>query len=118
MTLIENSPQPCQFLKDSILKYRTFFILLIIFIAVTGSLNWLLNPAPSLYPSIGGGGYDLSEPVYTLLLLLFTGLWTVAMLITSSISKKTGTSQQYLILAAIGALATLVSLALYHNNLT
>ncbi|MDM7852597.1 hypothetical protein [Pseudochrobactrum kiredjianiae] len=100
------------------MKYRTFFIFLAIFIVVAGSLNWLLNPAPPLYPSIGGGGYDLSKPVYTLLLLIFTCLWSLVMLISGLISKKPIMSRQYFILAAIGLLSTIASFAAYHNNLT
>ncbi|MDR2310146.1 MAG: hypothetical protein LBE54_04075 [Brucellaceae bacterium] len=99
------------------MKYRIFFILLAIFILVASSLNWLLNPAPPLYPSIGGGGYDLSKPVYTLLLLAFTGLWTVTMLILGSINKKPAISRQYFILAAIGAFSAIACFIAYHSNL-
>ncbi len=100
------------------MKNLTFFSFLTFFILVTGFFNLLLNPAPSQYPSIGGGGYDLSGFVYTLCLLLFTCLWSVILLITSQCVKKPVTARRLFILAMIGALTFVVSLLLYHDNLT
>ncbi len=101
-----------------LLKNPVFFSLLIFFILVAGFFNLLLNPAPSQYPSIGGGGYDLSGFDYTLCLLLFTCLWSVILLITSQCVKRPVTARRLVLLAMISALTFVVSLLLYHDNLT
>lgn len=101
-----------------LLRNTVFFSLLAFFILVTAFLNLLLNPAPPQYPSIGGGGYDLSGFVYTLCLLLFTCLWSVILLITSQCVKKPVTARRLVLLAMIGALTFIVSLLFYHDNLT
>ena len=104
-------------LKGLSLKNWLFFLLLALFLLVTVFFNVLLNPAPPQYPSIGGGGYDLSGFVYTLSLLLFTCVWSVIMLIAGLCFKNPVTARQLFILAIIGALTLIISLALYHGNL-
>lgn len=101
-----------------LLRNTVFFSLLAFFILVIAFLNLLLNPAPPQYPSIGGGGYDLSGFIYTLCLLFFTCLWSVILLISSRFVKKPVTARRFFILAMIGALTFVVSLLLYHDNLT
>ncbi len=101
-----------------LLRNTVFFSLLAFFILFTAFVNLLLNPAPPQYPSIGGGGYDLSGFVYTLCLLLFTCLWSVILLIASQCVKKPITARWLFILAMIGALTFVVSLLLYYDNLT
>lgn len=65
----------------NMLKDRAFQIGLALFVGVAGSLIFLLLPKSASHPSIGGGGYDLSNFVYTLVLLAFTGLWTLVALV-------------------------------------
>ncbi|WP_139316319.1 hypothetical protein [Pseudochrobactrum sp. B5] len=100
------------------MRNTVFFSLLAFFILVTAFLNLLLNPVPPQYPSIGGGGYDLSGFVYALCLLLFTCLWSVILLIASQCVKKPVTARRLVILAMIGALTFIASLLFYHDNLT
>ncbi|MDR0253452.1 MAG: hypothetical protein LBI75_09730 [Brucellaceae bacterium] len=99
------------------MKNLMFFSLLTFFVLVTGFFNLLLNPAPSQYPSIGGGGYDLSGFVYTLCLLLFTCLWSIILLIASQLVKKPVTARQLFTLAMISAVTFIISLLLYRDHL-
>lgn len=100
------------------MKYRTFLVLLVIFIVVVGSLLLGLNPTPPKTPSIGGGGYDLSKPLYTLLLLLFTGLWTLILLIITLRVKDRTAKRRALLLTILGAVTALASIILYSGNLS
>lgn len=99
------------------MKYRTFLLLLVMFIGVVGALLWGLNPTPPQTPSIGGGGYDLSKPLYTLLLFLFTGLWTLIMLVITLRAKNSIAARRALWLAIVGAMTVLSSVVLYYDNL-
>lgn len=96
---------------------RLFYIWIAIFVLVTGALNWLLNPTPPTSPSIGGGGYDLSKPVYTLLLWAFSVLWTSIAAVTGMISKDTFSALRAFLLAAIGALMAIIFFAIYRQNI-
>lgn len=69
--------------------------------------------APS--PGIGGGGYDLSGPVYTALLVALTGIWAVAAL-TVALMRRHATRWD-LGLVAVGAAALLVALLLHGHQL-
>ncbi|CAB3904803.1 hypothetical protein [Achromobacter piechaudii] len=92
------------------LKDRAFLIWLALFAVVAGTLIALLMPRPSATPSIGGGGYDLSDWVYTWSLLLFTGLWSlIALMIGMSRNNPMAAKRAYR-LAAIGG-ATFVGAA-------
>jgi hypothetical protein len=90
----------------------------VLFIIVTGVLNLALNPMPSQTPSIGGGGYDLSKPVYTILLLGFTTLWSLTSLIISVCVKSSTTAKQFMFLAIAGIIATVLFALLYSHNLS
>ncbi|HWD14058.1 hypothetical protein P8H26_15460 [Pseudochrobactrum sp. sp1633] len=103
--------------REMSLKNWLFFLLLALLLLVTAFFNVLLNPAPPRYPSIGGGGYDLSGFVYTLSLLLFTCAWSVIMLIAGLCFKNPVIARRLFILAIIGALTFIVTLVLYHGNL-
>ena len=96
---------------------RLFYIWIAIFVLVTGALNWLLNPTPPTSPSIGGGGYDLSKPVYTLLLWAFLILWTSIAAVTGMISNDTFSARRAFLLAAIGALMAIIFFAIYRQNI-
>lgn len=100
------------------MKNQTFLLLLAVFAAVVGGLIWGLNPTPPAHPSIGGGGYDLSKPLYTLLLLVFTSLWTLVTMFISLMSKNPASSRRALYLAIIGALTAITSIIIYSDNLT
>ncbi|WP_079213642.1 iron chelate uptake ABC transporter family permease subunit [Brucella pituitosa] len=96
---------------------RLFYIWIAIFVLVTGALNSLLNPTPPTSPSIGGGGYDLSKPVYTLLLWAFMILWTSVAAVTGMMSKDTFSARRAFLLAAIGALMAIIFFAIYGQNI-
>jgi len=100
------------------LKDRGFLIWLAVFALIAGTLIALLWPKSSGYPSIGGGGYDLSNWVYTLGLLAFTGVWSlVALLIGLSRSKAHAAKRAYG-LAAIGAATFVASMAAFGHHVT
>ena len=96
---------------------RLFYIWIAIFVLVTGALNWLLNPTPPTSPYIGGGGYDLSKPVYTLLLWDLLVLRTSTDAVTGMISKDTFFAMRAYLLAAIGALMAIIFFAIYRQNI-
>jgi hypothetical protein len=96
---------------------RTFLLWLAVFAAVVGALNWGLNPTPPEHPSIGGGGYDLSRPIYTLLLFAFSSVWTLITLLISWSIKNRHASRRALLLAIVGALNAVASIMVYHDNL-
>ena len=99
------------------LKDRGFQIWLAVFAVVAGWLIALLWPKSSGTPSIGGGGYDLSDWVYTLALLAFTGLWTVTALIVGMSRGNAHASKRAYTLAAIGAVTFVVSAIAFGGNL-
>ncbi len=100
------------------MKDRGFYVWITVFAVVVGVLVWNLSPSSSEHPSIGGGGYDLSGPVYTLALLAFTGLWTLATLMTGLIHSKARTRFRALVLAAIGLVTFSASIMIWGNNLS
>lgn len=99
------------------MRDRVFFFWVAVFALATGGFNWLVNPTPPVVPSIGGGGYDLSKPVYTLLLLAFLVLWTLTMTALGLTNKNRHFSRRAYLLAAIGALTTIVSFVVYSHNI-
>ena len=97
---------------------RGFYAWIIVFAVVVGVLVWNLSPGSSGHPSIGGGGYDLSGPVYTLALLAFTGLWTLAALLTGLNHGKARTRHGAFILAAIGLVTFSTSMMIWGSKLS
>lgn len=100
------------------MKGRGFYVWIAVFAVVVGVLVWSLSPSPSEHPSIGGGGYDLSGPVYTLVLLAFTGLWTLATLLTGLNHRDAGARRRALILAGIGLVTFSLSIMIWGNSLS
>ncbi|MGV2863858.1 hypothetical protein [Achromobacter sp. AGC39] len=99
------------------LKDRAFLAWLAVFAVVAGTLIALLWPRTSASVSIGGGGYDLSDWVYTLALLAFTGLWsTVATLIGLSRNNAHAAKRAYR-LAAVGVTTFVVAVVAFAGNL-
>ena len=99
------------------MKDREFHAWIAVFAVVVAVLVWNLSPSSSQHPSIGGGGYDLSGPVYTLALLAFTGVWTLAALLTGLNHGKARTRRRAFILAAIGLVTFSASIAIWCNKL-
>lgn len=97
---------------------RAFYVWIAVFAVVVGVLVWILTPGSSEHPSIGGGGYDLSGPVYTLVLLAFTGLWTLAALLTGLIHSEAGSRRRAFMLAVIGLITFSLSIMIWGNNLS
>lgn len=100
------------------MKSTGFYVWIAVFAAVVGVLVWSLSPGPSEHPSIGGGGYDLSGPVYTLTLLAFTGLWTLATLLIGLSHRVAGTRRRAFILAVIGLVTFSLSIMIWGHNLS
>ncbi|MGO4402637.1 hypothetical protein AB4Z10_00055 [Bosea sp. RAF48] len=104
--------------EEDQLKDRAFYAWIAGFAVVVGVLVWSLSPGSSEHPSIGGGGYDLSGPVYTLMLLAFTGLWSVATLLTGLNHSDAGIRRHAFILAVIGLITFSLSVMIWGNNLS
>ncbi|CAD5300373.1 conserved membrane hypothetical protein [Bosea sp. 62] len=100
------------------MKDRGLYAWITVFAVVVGILIWNLSPSSSEHPSIGGGGYDLSGPVYTLALLGFTGLWTLAALLTGLNHGKARIRRCALVLAAMGFVTFSASFMIWGNNLS
>lgn len=98
------------------LKDRGFQIGLAVFVLVAGPLVYLLLPKSSGYPSIGGGGYDLSNFVYTLALLAFSGLWTVVTLLLG-MSRNALLAKRAVAWAAVGAVTFVVAFVAFGRHL-
>ena len=97
---------------------RGFYAWIIVFAVVVGGLVWNLSPSSLQHPSIGGGGYDLSGPVYTLVLLAFTGLWSLATLLTGLNHSKARTRRRAFVLAAIGLVTFSASIMIWGSKLS
>lgn len=100
------------------LKDRGFQIWLALFALVAGTLIALLWPKSAAYPSIGGGGYDLSNWVYTLALLAFTGLWTLIALGVGISRNNAHAAKRAYWLAAIAAAVFVVSVIVFGHHVT
>ena len=100
------------------MKDKGFYAWIAVFAVVVGVLVWNLSPSSSEHPSIGGGGYDLSGPVYTLALLVFTGLWTFATLLIGLNHSQARTRHRAFILAAIGLVTFSASVMIWGHKLS
>ncbi|MCP4740048.1 MAG: hypothetical protein GY873_38260 [Bosea sp.] len=100
------------------MKDRGFYAGIAVFAVVVGVLVWNLSPRSSEHPSIGGGGYDLSGPVYTLALLVFTGVWTLAALLTGLNHGRARTRRRAFVLAAIGLVTFSASMMIWGSKLS
>lgn len=98
------------------LKDRAFLIGLAAFALVAGPLIFLLMPKSSGQPSIGGGGYDLSNFVYTLSLLAFTGLWTLVTLMIG-MSRREAMAKRGYGWAASGAASFVLAVIAFGHHL-
>jgi hypothetical protein len=103
---------------EHMLKDRGFQIWLAVFALIAGTLIALLWPKHSGYPSIGGGGYDLSNWVYTLALLAFTGVWTLVTLLVGLNRSTPHAAKRAYWLAAIGAATFVASLVAFGHHVT
>jgi len=99
-------------------KDRGLYAWIAVYAVVVGVLVWNLSPSSSEHPSIGGGGYDLSGPVYTLALLAFTGLWTLAALLTGLNHGRARTRRRAFVLAAIGLVTFSASMMIWGSKLS
>jgi hypothetical protein len=69
-------------------------------------------------PSIGGGGYDLGPFLYSWLLIIFTGLWSLCAFVAALLQKDRASSLRAFGLAAVGVLIFTVVLLFYRENLS
>jgi hypothetical protein len=68
-------------------------------------------------PSIGGGGYDLGPFLYSWLLVIVTGVWSLSACAAASLYQDRASSRQALILTAIGVITIAMVLVFYRDNL-
>lgn len=82
-------------------------------------LLWLLHSGGRVeYPSIGGGGYNLDDFIYSWGLLILTGLWAViAFLVGLSLADRSSSKRAFL-LGGWGTLAMLLTLFLHGSDLS
>lgn len=99
------------------LRDRAFQIGLALFAVVAGTLIYLLWPKSSGYPSIGGGGYDLSGFVYTLALLAFSGLWTLVTVMVALSRRDAVAARRWNGWSAVGAATFVVAIVAFGGNL-
>lgn len=68
--------------------------------------------------SIGGGGYDLGPFLYSWLLIIVTGVWSLCTLVTALILRDRAAKIRALGLTAMGFITFVTVLLLYQNNLS
>lgn len=100
------------------LRDRRFQIWLAVFAVVAGFFIALLWPERSASPSIGGGGYDLSDWVYTLALLAFTGVWSLIALLVGLNRDDAQSAKRAYGLAAVGAVTFIAAVIAFGKHVT
>lgn len=99
------------------LKDRRFQIWLALFALVVTWHVALLWPRSPQSPPIGGGGYDLSDFVYTLTLLAFSGVWSLVALLVGFGRAQALDARRAYWLAAIGAATFVVAAIAFGHHL-
>lgn len=99
------------------LKDRRFQIWLAVFVVIVGWHVALLWPRSAGHPSIGGGGYDLSNFVYTLTLLAFTALWSLVAALIGMARRDALAARRANWLAAAGAVTFVVAAIVFGHHL-
>jgi hypothetical protein len=69
-------------------------------------------------PSIGGGGYDLGPFLYSWLLVIVTGVWSLCTCAAALVYRDRASSRQAIILTAIGVITLAMILVFYRGNLS
>ncbi|MBY3075365.1 hypothetical protein HFO04_34945 [Rhizobium laguerreae] len=69
-------------------------------------------------PSIGGGGYDLGPFLYSWLLVIVTGVWSLCTCAAALLSRDRSSSRHTLVLTAIGVITFAMVLVFYRDNLS
>jgi hypothetical protein len=69
-------------------------------------------------PSIGGGGYDLGPFLYSWLLVIVTGVWSLCTCAAALLYRDPESSRQRLVLTAIGVITFAMVLVFYRDNLS
>lgn len=81
-------------------------------------LLWHYWPEMPRSPSIGGGGYDLGDLVFTVLALGFSGAWAFLALMIACFQQNEAKQRHGLALATIGGVLFGGALLLYGHNLS
>ncbi|CDN94980.1 hypothetical protein FLX27_15685 [Agrobacterium tumefaciens] len=68
--------------------------------------------------SIGGGGYDLGPFLYSWLLIIVTGVWSLCTFVTALIHRDRAAKIRALGLTAMGFITFVTVLLLYQKNLS
>lgn len=68
-------------------------------------------------PSIGGGGYDLGPFLYSWLLVIVTGMWSLCTFATALLYRDRASSRQALGLTTVGIMTFVAVLFFYHHKL-
>lgn len=69
-------------------------------------------------PSIGGGGYDLGPFIYSWLLIVFTGLWSLGTFVAAVSFNNQESSRSAFALTAVGVITFTAVLLVYRDNLS
>lgn len=93
-----------------------FLIWLSALTAAAAILYWLLHGGPDT-ASVGGGGYDLGPFLYAWLLVLMSGLGTLAASV-AGLAAKGAAARRAFVLAALGLAVLALTLWLHGSDLT
>ena len=95
----------------------SFLIWLCLLTAAVATLFWLLHGGTDA-PSIGGGGYDLGPFLYSWLLVLLSGVWTLGALMAGIATRDRSAAKRGFALAGLGLASLALALALHGQNLS
>ena len=79
---------------------------------------WHYWPEAPRSPSIGGGGYDLADLVFTVLALGFSGIWALLALMIACFQDNKARRRDGLALAGFGGVLFCGTLLLYGHKLS
>ncbi|MDR7124576.1 hypothetical protein [Pseudotabrizicola sp. 4114] len=96
---------------------RTFLMCLALLTPAAALLLWLLHGGTDT-PSVGGGGYDLGPFIYSWLLTLLSGGWTVGAGLAGLAGQDREAGLRAFALAAVGLAVLVFTLVLHGSDLT
>lgn len=97
------------------MSHRAFLIWLPFLTVAVALLFWLLHGGPQT-ASVGGGGYDLGPFLYSWLLVLLSGLWTLTACV-AGLGATGRSAGRAFVLAAFGVAVFVLTLWLHGSDL-
>ena len=98
------------------MSHRAFLIWLTLLTPAVAVLYGLLHGGPQT-ASVGGGGYDLGPFLYSWLLLLLSGLWTLTAGVAGLVAKG-GSARRAFVLSGLGLAVLALTLWLHGSDLS